>query len=101
MGQRIGFEPDRHRFGVIIFPHMGAQIQGLGRMLELALGGRVTHKRKGWFGPRQYELLFHGQAAALAVTGSGDVQLDIAHMDDETRETLLEMLHQAEDFDRI
>lgn len=101
MGQRIGFEPDRHRFGVIVFQHMGAQLQRLSQALETALKARVTHRRKGWFGPRLHVLHFHQQDAGLTTSKAGDAELDISSMDDETRETLLEMLHQAEDFDRI
>lgn len=101
MGQRIGFEPDRQRFGVIMFPHMGGRIQRLGQALETALGARVTHRRKGWFGPKSHVLHFHRQDAPLTTSKAGDAELDISSMDDETRETLLETLHQAEDFDRI
>ncbi|MFT4090520.1 MAG: hypothetical protein QM645_07295 [Asticcacaulis sp.] len=101
MSQRILFEPDRRKFGVIIFPNMGTKVSTLNRALETALGAKVTHQRKGWFGPKQNILHFHQQTVALEVTPSGDAVLDVSAMDDEPREELLEILHQAEDFDRI
>lgn len=95
---------DRRAFGRVHFPRAKGQtrleMKSVQKALQACLGVRVRLTNDGWwFGPKVATFEFMGEKVKLKRIDSGDGHLDIGHMDDEARETLLEYLRHSLDFD--
>ncbi len=104
MSSAVRFHLDRRAFGRVHFPRPAGktrlQVDHVRKVLQSCLGTRVRMKREGWiFGRRMAVFDFMGERVRLRLSDSGDGFLDLGHIDDEVRETLLEYLRHSLDFE--
>lgn len=99
MSEPFDFKMDRRQFGRIEFvsANNGAHEKALWQSLSATLGGKITQKKKGWFGPKITYLELSGQKIAFDAKGG----IDLLQLDDETRETVTELLRLSSDFRRV
>ena len=94
---------DKRAFGVVNFVRGKGQtryaVEPLKQALETTLNVRVTARREKLFGPTVHSFTFMGETVKVLMTESGDARLDLGHIDDEVRETMLEHMRQSLDFD--
>lgn len=99
----VRFEMDKRAFGVVNFVRAKGQtryaVEPLKRALETTLNVRVTARREKLFGPKVHSFIFMGETVKVRVTDSGNAVIDLGHIDDEVRETLLEQMRQSLDFE--
>ncbi len=104
MSQAVRFHLDKRAFGRVHFPRPAGRnrlpIEVVRKSLQSCLGTRVRMKREGWiFGRRMAVFDFLGERVRLRLSEAGDGFLDLGHIDDEVRETLLEYLRHSLDFE--
>ncbi len=104
MSLPVRFHLDRRAFGRVHFPRPAGKarlpIDAVRKSLQSCLGTRIRMKREGWiFGRRMAVFDFMGARVRLRLSESGDGFLDLGHVDDEVRETLLEYLRHSLDFE--
>lgn len=94
---------DRRAFGAVTFPRDKGKsrinIKPLQTALETTLGVRVKGRRTWLFGKKYYAFEMLGETVRMHLTDSGDARLDLAHADDEVRETILETIRQSLNFE--
>ncbi len=98
----VRFDMDKRAFGVVNFARTKGQtryaIAPLQQALETTLNVRITSKREKLFGPKVHSFQFMGETIRVNMTDSGDARLDLSHIDDEVRETVLEFMRTSLDF---
>ncbi len=98
----VRFETDKRAFGVVHFPRPAGKtrlpLEPLQEALSVCLGIRVEMKRERLFGPKVPTFSFMGQKIRVCVLDNGNACLDLGHIDDEVRETLMEHLRTSFDF---
>ena len=104
MSSPVRFFLDRRDFGRVHFPRAKGQtrlpLPSVQSALQSCFGVRVKLRRDGWwFGPKVAVFDFMGETIKLTCIDNGDGHLDLGHIDDEVRETILEYLRHSHDFD--
>lgn len=67
--------------------------------LETTLGVRFEARRERLFGPKVLSFQYMGERVKVRLLESGDAQIDLAVLDDDVREIILEHLRQSHDFE--
>ena len=99
----VRFETDKRAFGVVHFPRGAGKtrlpLEPLQQALGICLGIKVEMKRERLFGPKVPTFTFMGEKVRVRVLENGNASLDLGHIDDEVRETILEHMRTSHDFD--
>jgi hypothetical protein len=99
----VRFVVDERRFGLVSFPRPRGRtripLEPLQGALEAALNVRFEVKRERLFGPKVLSFLYMGERVKIRLLDSGDAQIDLATVDDDVREIILEHLRQSHDFE--
>jgi hypothetical protein len=99
------YELDRKSFGVLRFPREVGKtvidLKPIERALAQVLDVNIEARRERLFGPKVHRFVFQGEMIALRVLDNGDAVLDLSLVDDEARETVMELIRHAEVFERI
>jgi len=99
----VRFETDKRAFGVVHFPRVRGQtrvsLPDLRGALASSLGVHVELRRRGWFGPKMPVFTFMGEQITIKVLDNGNATLDLGHVDDEVRETILEHIRTSLEFE--
>ena len=99
----VRFETDKRAFGVVHFPRASAKpktaMHDLRGALAASLGVHVELKKKGWFGPKAPVFTFMGHRIAVRMLDDGHATLDLGHVDDEVRETIMEHIRTSLEFE--
>jgi hypothetical protein len=103
MSGHIRYELNKSRFGIVRLLSPDTRAKDAATKVASALGHclntKITYRRKGWFGPKIAQLDFGGQVVELQEI-DGAFTLDLLGVDDETRETITELLRHSPLFDR-
>jgi len=101
----VRFETDKRAFGVVHFPRAKGQtrvsLPDLRGALASSLRVHVEMKKKGWFGPKVPVFTFMGARITVKILENGNAALDLGHIDDEVRETILEHIRTSLEFDGL
>ena len=99
----VRFETDKRAWGMVHFPRPAGKtrlpLEPLQQALGVCLGVRVDMKRQRLFGPKVPTFSFMGENVRIKILDNGNACLDLGHVDDEVRETILEHLRTSFDFD--
>ena len=94
---------DRRAFGVVNFPRPRGKtrvpMEPLTKALQACLGIRIETRRKWLFGRKQHSFQFMGERIDIRVLENGNAMFDLATVDDEVRETILEHIRTSFDFE--
>jgi hypothetical protein len=66
--------------------------------LEATLGVRFEARRERLFGPKILSFIYMGERVKIRLLESGDAHIDLAAVDDDVREILLEHIRQSHAF---
>ncbi len=101
----VRFVIEDRRFGVVHFPlakgRTRVALLPLQSALEKTLGVRFEAKRERLFGPKILSFVYMGERVKVRMLETGDVHIDLATIDDEVRETILEHIRQSHDFEAV
>jgi hypothetical protein len=99
----VRFVIDERRFGLVSFPRPRGRtripLEPLQGALEATLGVRFEIKRERLFGPKVLSFIYMGERVKIRLLETGDAQIDLATVDDDVREIILEHLRQSHDFE--
>ena len=99
----VRFIIDERRFGLVAFPRPKGRtripLEPLQSALEATLGVRFEVKRERLFGPKVLSFMYMGERVKIRLRESGDAHIDLAAVDDDVREIILEHLRQSHDFE--
>ena len=99
----VRFVIDERRFGLVSFPRPRGRtripLEPLQGALEATLGVRFEIKRERLFGPKVLSFIYMGERVKIRLLETGDAQIDLATVDDDVREIILEHLRQGHDFE--
>ncbi|MFT4075111.1 MAG: hypothetical protein QM647_06220 [Asticcacaulis sp.] len=99
----VRFVMDERRFGLVSFPRPKGRtripLEPLQGALEATLGVRFEVKRERLFGPKILSFTYMGERVKIRLLETGDAQIDLATVDDDVREIILEHLRQSHDFE--
>jgi hypothetical protein len=99
----VRFVIDERRFGLVSFPRPRGRtripLEPLQGALEATLGVRFEVKRERLFGPKVLSFIYMGERVKIRLLETGDAQIDLATVDDDVREIILEHLRQSHDFE--
>ncbi|MGN6208974.1 hypothetical protein [Asticcacaulis sp.] len=99
----VRFVIDERRFGLVSFPRPRGRaripLEPLQGALEATLGVRFEVKRERLFGPKVLSFMYMGERVKIRLLETGDAQIDLATVDDDVREIILEHLRQSHDFE--
>jgi len=98
----VRFVIDERRFGLVSFPRPKGRsripLEPLQNALEATLGVRFEARRERLFGPKILSFIYMGERVKVRLLESGDAQIDLAGMDDDVREIILEHIRQSHEF---
>ena len=66
---------------------------------EATLGVRFEVKRERLFGPKVLSFIYMGERVKIRLQESGDAHIDLATLDDDVREVILEHMRQSQEFE--
>jgi hypothetical protein len=99
----VRFVIDERRFGLVSFPRPRGRtripLEPSQGALEATLGVRFEIKRERLFGPKVLSFIYMGERVKIRLLETGDAQIDLATVDDDVREIILEHLRQSHDFE--
>jgi hypothetical protein len=99
----VRFVVDERRFGLVSFPRPKGRtripLEPLQGALEATLNVRFEEKRERLFGPKVLSFMYMGERVKIRLLETGDAQIDLAAVDDDVREIILEHLRQSHDFE--
>ena len=94
---------DERRFGLVSFPRPKGRtripLEPLQNALEATLGVYFEIKRERLFGPKILSFMYMGERVKVRLQESGDAHIDLATLDDDVREIILEHIRQSHDFE--
>ena len=99
----VRFVIDERRFGLVAFPRPKGRtripLEPLQSAFEATLGVRFEVKRERLFGPKVLSFIYMGERVKIRLQESGDAHIDLATLDDDVREIILEHLRQSQAFE--
>jgi hypothetical protein len=99
----VRFVMDERRFGLVSFPRPKGRtripLEPLQGALEATLNVRFEVKRERLFGPKLLSFMYMGERVKIRLLETGDAQIDLAAVDDDVREIIIEHLRQSHDFE--
>ncbi|MDV6330143.1 hypothetical protein [Asticcacaulis sp. 201] len=99
----VRFILDERRFGLVSFPRPKGRtripLEPLQAALEQTLGVRFEVRRERLFGPKIHSFVYMGERVKIRMLDSGDAHIDLAGVDDDVREIILEHLRQSHEFE--
>ncbi len=99
----VRFILDERRFGLVSFPRPKGRtripLEPLQSALEVTLGVHFEVKRERLFGPKVLSFIYMGERVKIRLLETGDAQIDLAGVDDDVREIILEHIRQSHDFE--
>ena len=101
----VRFSTDDRHFGRVNFPKPKGRsripLEPLQAALQACLNVTFEAKRERLFGPKIQSFMFMGERIKIRMLESGDASLDLATIDDDVREIIVEHLRQSHDFEAL
>jgi hypothetical protein len=98
----VRFVIDERRFGLVSFPRPRGRtripLEPLQGALEAVLGVRFEARRERLFGPKILSFMYMGERVKIRLLETGDAHIDLAAVDDDVREIILEHIRQSHEF---
>lgn len=98
----VRFVLDERRFGLVSFPRPKGRtripLEPLQVALEATLGVRFEARRERLFGPKVLSFMYMNERVKVRLLESGDAHIDLAVVDDDVREIILEHIRQSHAF---
>jgi len=95
----VRFVLDERRFGLVSFPRPKGRtripLEPLQAALETTLGVRFEARRERLFGPKVLSFMYMNERVKVRLLESGDAHIDLAVVDDDVREIILEHIRQS------
>ena len=99
----VRFVIDERRFGLVSFPRPRGRtripLEPLQNALEVTLGVQFEVKRERLFGPKVLSFMYMGERVKVRLLETGDAHIDLATLDDDVREIILEHIRQSHEFE--
>ena len=98
----VRFVIDERRFGLVSFPRPRGRtripLEPLQGALEATFGVRFEVRRERLFGPKILSFMYMGERVKIRLLETGDAHIDLATVDDDVREIILEHIRQSHEF---